>query len=102
MPLDPQAKAVLDLVASMNMPPLGTVSPEETRENSKARRQPPGEIEPVHRVEDRTIPGPAGEIPVRLYTPSDDPDLPLLVYFHDGGWVIGLRMDHHIPPELSV
>lgn len=89
MPLDPQAKAVLDLIASLEMPPLGTLSPEETREGSKARRLPPDELEPVHRIEDRTIPGPAGEIPVRVYTPSDDPDLPLLVYFHGGGWVIG-------------
>lgn len=89
MPLDPQAKAVLDQLEAMNAPPLGTLSPEETRATSAARRMPGVEPEPVHHVEDRTVPGPAGEIPVRVYRPSDDDGLPLLVYFHGGGWVIG-------------
>jgi acetyl esterase len=41
-------------------------------------------------VTDLTAPGPAGEIPVRLYRPvSGDEPLPVLVYFHGGGWVIG-------------
>ena len=47
-----------------------------------------GDKEPVHAVEDRTIPGPAGEIPVRIYRPSAATGLPVLVYFHGGGWVI--------------
>ena len=89
MPLDAQAQALLDVVAALNLPPLGSLTPEETRAAGKARRQPTANPEPVHRIEDRTIPGPDGEIPVRVYTPSDEPDLPLLVYFHGGGWVIG-------------
>ena len=47
-----------------------------------------GDKERVHAVEDRTIPGPAGEIPVRIYRPSAATGLPVLVYFHGGGWVI--------------
>ena len=47
-----------------------------------------GDKEPVHAVEDRTIPGPAGEIPVRVYRPSAATGLPVLVYLHGGGWVI--------------
>jgi acetyl esterase len=89
MPLDPQAQAMLDLIASMNAPPLGSLSAAETREGSRAPLAPVEEREQLHSVEDRTIPGPAGEIPVRVYTPSAEPDLPLLVYFHGGGWVIG-------------
>jgi acetyl esterase len=40
------------------------------------------------------IPGPGGEIPVRIYRPSDDDRLPALVYFHGGGWVLG-NLDSH-------
>ncbi|HEY7295140.1 MAG TPA: alpha/beta hydrolase [Dehalococcoidia bacterium] len=89
MPLDPQAKAVLDQMAALGDPPLGTVSPEETRRNMAARRaaMPPGE--PVARTEDRSIPGPAGSIPVRIYSPEGNGPFPVLVYLHGGGWVIG-------------
>jgi acetyl esterase len=43
------------------------------------------------RVEDRTIDGPAGSIPIRLYWPavSSDEPLPVVMFFHGGGWVVG-------------
>jgi acetyl esterase len=46
---------------------------------------------PVARVEDMAIPGPAGQIPARLYVALGAPrsPQPLLVYYHGGGWVIG-------------
>jgi acetyl esterase len=48
---------------------------------------------PVHqdlRVEDRTIDGPGGQIPIRLYWPPDaGPVVPVVVFFHGGGWVVG-------------
>ncbi len=47
------------------------------------------DLEPIDRVEDRRIPGPAGEIPVRIYRPASPGPLPALVGFHGGGWVIG-------------
>jgi acetyl esterase len=40
------------------------------------------------------VPGPAGEIPVRIYTPEGGTLLPILVYFHGGGWVIGSLETH--------
>jgi acetyl esterase len=43
----------------------------------------------VARVENRTIPGPAQPIPIRVYWPETGHQLPVLVYFHGGGWVIG-------------
>ena len=49
----------------------------------------------VKRVEDRSIPGPGGEIPIRLYYPAGDPPFAVLVYFHGGGWVIGDLDTHH-------
>jgi acetyl esterase len=51
--------------------------------------RPAAPAEPVHSVADQTVPGPAGDIPVRVYRPSAASDLPLLIFFHGGGWVIG-------------
>jgi acetyl esterase/lipase len=47
----------------------------------------------VAAVEDRRIPGPAGEIPVRIYRPEGKAPFPVLVYFHGGGWVEGSKDD---------
>lgn len=48
-----------------------------------------GPPEPVARVEDRAIPTPGGLVPVRIYWPNVDAHLPVLLYFHGGGWVFG-------------
>jgi acetyl esterase len=94
MPLDPQVQAVLDQMAALGLPSMDTLSPEDARRQMEMTRAaaPPGE--PVHDVEDRTIPGPAGEIPIRIYRPSAEQSLPALVYFHGGGWVIGSIQTH--------
>jgi len=47
-----------------------------------------GDPEPVNKIEDRKLPGTAGSIPVRVYTPSGSGPFPVLVYFHGGGWVL--------------
>ncbi len=44
--------------------------------------------EPVGKVEDLTIPGPGGDIPVRVYAPEGEGPFPVLVYFHGGGFVL--------------
>jgi len=45
-------------------------------------------------VRDGTLPGPHGDIAVRLYRPAEGGTLPGLVYFHGGGWVVG-DLDSH-------
>lgn len=53
-------------------------------------------------VADRTIPGPAGEIPVKVFTPKGAGPFPLLVYLHGGGWVIGSPATHaQLTAELA-
>ncbi|HMI81640.1 MAG TPA: alpha/beta hydrolase, partial [Solirubrobacterales bacterium] len=54
---------------------------------------------PMARIEDLTIPGPAGSIGARLYVPPGLPagPAPLLVYYHGGGWVIGDLETHDGP-----
>jgi acetyl esterase len=86
MALDPQMKALLDQMAATNLQPFHKLTPQEAR---AARRAPQGEPEPVAHVEDRTIPGPGGEIPVRIYVPKGNGPFGVLVYFHGGGWVVG-------------
>jgi acetyl esterase len=87
MPLDPQAQAVMQQVAALGFPPVHQVSPEQARANNKARPRAPGPA--VAKVEDRRLPGPEGEIPVRIYTPEGSGPFPALVWFHGGGWVVG-------------
>ena len=95
MPLDPQAKALLDQMVAMGGPPLHTLSVPDARTLMVALAGMSGTRDlPLAKVEDRTIPGPAGAIPVRVYTPHGTGPLPLLVYFHGGGWVIG-NLDTH-------
>jgi len=45
--------------------------------------------EKVADVKDVEIPGPAGQIPLRIYTPEGESPFPILVFYHGGGWVIG-------------
>ena len=44
---------------------------------------------PLASVADRTIAGPGGALPVRIYTPEGPGPFPIIVYFHGGGWVVG-------------
>ncbi len=87
MPLDPQAQNVLDVVASLNLPPNHTVSAVEARANAKMR--PRAEGPEVAKVQDLTIPGSGAGIPVRIYTPAGPGPFPILAWFHGGGWVVG-------------
>ena len=90
MALDPQVKTLLDQIASLGGPPiqeLGVTQARALLEGFAAVGGPPAE---VARVEDRTFAGPAGDVPVRIYRPTDEAGpQPVLVWFHGGGWVLG-------------
>lgn len=96
MALDPESQRLLDLMAAANRPAWHTLSPDAARElylslrpNAQGPR-PDGAV-----ATDRTIPGPAGALPVRLYRPKGtDGPLPALVFAHGGGWVFG-NLDSH-------
>ena len=89
MPLHASAKAFLDDRAAMGVRPVQELSVEQARAQTIRIAQAAGPGEPVTRAEDLTIPGPLGAIPIRLYTPQDKSDLPVLVFFQGGGWVVG-------------
>jgi acetyl esterase len=88
MPLHPQVKKVLEQMAAAG-PPLHHLSPVEARKAIEVMRATAGEPERVAKVENRTFRGPAGNLPVRIYTPDGRGPFPVLVYFHGGGWVVG-------------
>ena len=96
--LHPQARALLDFIEARGIPPTHTLSPAEARAFYRERRaatQP--EAPPVAEVRELNADGPHGTIPVRLYRPlgsTPGAALPVLVYFHGGGWVIG-DLDTH-------
>jgi acetyl esterase len=92
MPLDPQAKALLDLMPAM--PDFTTLDLALVRAGMAAGVLNTGEPEAVAKVENRTIPGPAGSIPVRVYTPPASGPHPGLVFFHGGGFVL-CNLDTH-------
>ena len=87
MPLDPQAQAVIDQVNALGLPPVWEVSPAQARLNAASRPRPAGPA--VASVVDRSIPGPDGEVAVRIYSPAGGGPFPILVWFHGGGWVLG-------------
>lgn len=97
MSLDPQAKALLDqMAADPDAPRLIDLPPEGGREMYRAMATMLDlQGVAIGKVEDRAIPGPAGDLPVRIYTPvAAGGTCPALVYFHGGGWVIG-DLDTH-------
>jgi acetyl esterase/lipase len=92
-PLDPQVKVLLDQMAAAKQPAFHSQTPADARKAMGALLDVFGAGPEVHKVEDRKIPGPAGDIPVRIYTPAGKPN-GILVYFHGGGWVVGDLASH--------
>jgi acetyl esterase len=93
MTLDPQAKAILDALAAMPAVDYASIGAPEFR----AMMDGPSMFAPgdtVARVENRDIPGPGGPLGVRLYHGVEGAGLPIVVYFHGGGFVIG-NLDTH-------
>jgi acetyl esterase len=92
MPLDPQIEKILGLLAQLGTPALSSGSPEQARGGftmSTVGLRDPATLAPVRSVEDSTIPGPAGEIKIRIYRPDGDGPVPTMAFFHGGGFVIG-------------
>jgi acetyl esterase/lipase len=94
---DPDMRAVLQALQGMGGKPIETLSPQEARAQPTPADaamqvmrqqdivQPPLDVADV---EDRSITGDAGPIPIRIYTPGGDGPFPIVVYYHGGGWVI--------------
>ena len=87
MPVDPQLQPFLDAGAAL--PPFDTLSVEEARARLKVYPLPGTRADAVASVADRSIPGPAGPLGLRVYAPRGGTGpFPLLVFFHGGGFVV--------------
>jgi acetyl esterase len=94
MALDPAVQTLLDTLAAAGQPPMEQLTPVEARAAFAPFADFAGPPEPVAGTRDAVAPGPAGDIPVRVYTPSGPGPFPVLVYYHGGGWVLG-NLDSH-------
>lgn len=110
-PLEPDAQALVDRLAAMQPP--ATEQPadaapvemdvDQTRQQFAMFMTLGGPGPDVAKTEDRTIPGPAGDIPIRIHWPSGDANLPIVAFFHGGGWTIGTIQTHDaIAKQLCV
>jgi len=95
MTLDPQAQKLLELVEQSGIPPYETLTPEAARRlYDKACDSAKGDPPEPFAVRNREIPGPAGRLQVRCYHSTDAGNLPLVIFFHGGGFTIG-SLDSH-------
>src|SRR5258707_9923612 len=81
MPLDPQAQALLEQMKQRGLGYTPDLTVERARETLKAMQTVRPQGEPVARVEDRMIRGPAGEVPLKINNPDGDRLFPGLVFF---------------------
>jgi acetyl esterase len=88
MPLHTEAQQLLAALDAAGLPPFEHMTVPQAREAAKGFIDLQGEPEEIV-TDDRRVPGPAGDIPSRIYTPGGDGPKPVIMYFHGGGWVIG-------------
>src|SRR5438093_5850872 len=94
--MDPKAQIVGEFVKSIRVPGYFPPLP-ELRQQLRTMVGLMDEPAPaLARIENIEIPGPAGEIPARVYASSvGGAPLPAVAYFHGGGWVQGDLETHH-------
>jgi acetyl esterase len=94
--MDPKAQIVGEFVKSIRVPGYYPPLPELRQQLRTMVTLMDEPAPPLPRLEDIRIPGPAGEIPARVYAPSvGGAPLPAVAYFHGGGWVQGDLETHH-------
>jgi len=95
MSLDVHVRKILDQMAALKLPKMHEIGPVAARAAMRASIFRGGDTQ-IGRIENRSVPGPAGDVPVRIYTPlgASDATLAGLVFYHGGGFVIG-DLDSH-------
>ncbi len=86
MPLHPQAQAFVDTLATKRGPGWTEMTPAEARKAYDSLTELVGTGPELHQIEDRSLPD---MLPVRIYRPSATRPLPVVMYFHGGGWELG-------------
>jgi acetyl esterase len=88
MPLDPMIEGML--AQQPEWPPVRDMPIDALRASVHAASvaMPPPDVT-LASISDRTIPGPGGDIPIRIYKPDGTGSFPMVVYFHGGGFAVG-------------
>ena len=86
MPVDPQIQILIN--ARAKLPATHTLSVADARLQMAARAIPGLRIPEVASVMNRDMQGPAGSLPLRVYTPEGDGPFPIMVFFHGSGFVV--------------
>ena len=101
MALAPTARAWLDQLDALGLPPIQQLPLAQSRQQVRALSATPSTLIPVGRVEDRLLVGPGGPLVVRLYWPDAPAPHRVVVYAHGGGFVRGdLESHDHVCREL--
>jgi cation diffusion facilitator CzcD-associated flavoprotein CzcO/acetyl esterase/lipase len=87
--VQPDVGIMLDMMGTLGLPPMESMSPVDARAFSEAMSGARPQGPDVGEVVDGTLPGASGELRYRLYRPAVSGPHPVIVYFHGGGWVIG-------------
>jgi len=87
MTLAPEIKAFLEASAAAGLPQVWEAPVEVLRRNTQGRVTLAGKIESLAAIENRFIPGPTCDLPIRIYRPATNSQR-TIVYFHGGGWVL--------------
>ena len=97
---DKDMAEVLATLAGLGGKPIETLTPAEARQQptptdavmavlkKHGKDTAPEKLVPGVKSVDSTIPGPAGSLPIRTYTPDGKGPFPVIVYYHGGGWVL--------------
>ena len=97
MPLDPQIETILGLIKQSGLPEVWQLTPDQAREQYLMRVRKLEVKQSIHRTQDRRIPGPDSDLPIRVYWPREAKPgelFPVLLWLHGGGFVIG-NLDTH-------
>lgn len=100
-PVDPQFRKILKVLNGPAYTPVHQLTAEEARAQTEQFFQTPP-VAVTGSQEDLVAETPVGDIPCRLYHPRPGARLPLLVYYHGGGWVLGnLQSIHGVTASLA-
>lgn len=87
--IHPEVQKVLDLFDDLGVPDFYKGTPQQARRTFQGLRPDPETLPPVFDAVNRSIPVDGGVIDVRVYRPNNSARLPVMVWFHGGGWVFG-------------